>query len=329
MQQVISPQFAQQESAQNTAHINDMFVEVDGVQVHVVRAGKGRPLLLVHGLVGSSSNWRRNITALARNAGVYAIDMVNMGESERLADLDSSFAATAGRVVRCMDALGIAKADVVGHSHGGAISLMLAALYPERVRSLILFAPANPFSRRSESLIRFYNSRLGRRFARWVPRLPKWMHSIALGRMYGDARRIPEGSLAGYIDGLRVRGTIEHILSIVSGWHSEMAKLAEVLPQVDSMPTLLLWGDRDRAVDLSSGRQLQRNLRNSELRIVGGAGHVLFEEMPLESNRMMLEWLDREETTGLLTESVEGRPSARPRKQMQSAAGVMLIPSNL
>jgi hypothetical protein len=108
-----------------------------------------------------------------------------------------------------------------------------------------------------------------------------------------------------------------------------MAKLAEVLPQVDSMPTLLLWGDRDRAVDLSSGRQLQRNLRNSELRIVGGAGHVLFEEMPLESNRMMLEWLDREETTGLLTESVEGRPSARPRKQMQSAAGVMLIPSNL
>jgi pimeloyl-ACP methyl ester carboxylesterase len=327
VQQVISPQFAQEESAQNAVHVEDAFVEVDGVQVHVVRAGVGRPLLLIHGLVGSSCNWRRNIVALAKNASVYAIDMVNMGESERVAGLDSSFAATAVRIVRCMDALGIAEAEVVGHSHGGAISLMLAALYPKRVRSLILFAPANPFSSRSDSLVRFYNSRVGRWFAQRVPRLPSWMHRIALGRMYGDARRIPEGCLAGYTDGLRVPGTIGHILSIVSGWHSEMAKLKDALPRIVSTPTLLLWGDRDRAVDLASGRQLQRILRSSELRIVGGAGHVIFEEMPLESNRMMAEWLEHVSAGGSQTDPVESR-RVHPRRQPHSAASVLLIPSN-
>jgi pimeloyl-ACP methyl ester carboxylesterase len=243
--------------------------------------------------------------------------MVNMGESERVAGLETSFAATAGRIIACMDALGIAEADVAGHSHGGAISLMLAALYPERVRSLILFAPANPFSRLSDSLVRFYNSRVGRWFAQRVPRLPSWMHRIALGRMYGDAERIPEGCLAGYTDGLRVPGTIEHILSIVGGWHGEMAKLKDALPRITSTPTLLLWGDRDRAVDLASAQQLQRILRNSELCIVGGAGHVLFEEMPLESNRLMLEWLNHERVNGSQTAPIESRSTARRLRQPQ------------
>jgi pimeloyl-ACP methyl ester carboxylesterase len=304
----------------------DAFVDVHGMRLHLVRAGVGRPVLLIHGLVGSSTNWRRNIATLAANASVYAIDMVNMGESERILGLDSSFAATAGRIVGCMDALGIAEADVVGHSHGGAVSLMLAALYPERVRSLILFAPANPFSRLSDSLVRFYNSAVGRRFARLVPHLPSSLHRIALGRMYGDPKRIPDGCLEGYTDGLRVAGTIDHILSIVGGWHSEMAKLKEALPRVASTPTLLLWGDRDRAVDPASAQSLLRVLRNSELHVVPGVGHVLFEEMPQEANRRMLEWLDRDLASGSPYAAVQSRSAQRTRKP--SHASARLIPSN-
>ena len=320
MQQEFSSQFAQQ--------VEDTFVYVLGRRVHVVRAGAGRPLLLIHGLVGSSTNWRGNLTALARNASVYAIDMVNMGESERVAGLDSSFAATAARIIACMDALGIAEADIAGHSHGGAVSLTLAALYPERVRSLILFAPANPFSRLSDPLVHFYNSALGRRFARLVPNLPSCFHRFALGRMYGDPARIPDGCLEGYTDGLRVPGTVEHILSIVRGWYDEMAKLKDALPRVASIPTLLLWGDRDRAVDHASAQDLHRILRNSELRIVPGVGHVLFEEMPEESNRLMLEWLDRDLASSSPCVAEQSCSAQRSRKLPHSAASATLIPSN-
>ena len=272
-------------------------VNVRGARVHYLHAGSGRPLLLIHGLVGSSANWRRNIDALAKDASVYAIDMVNMGESERIAGIDAGLEATADRIVACMDALGLAQADFAAHSHGGAVVLMLAARHPERVRSLILFAPANPFSDFRDSMVRFCNTPPGRLAAYAVPYLPRQVQRIGLGRMYGDPARISEGDLQAYTDGLRVQGTVRHILEIVRGWFREMAKLKIVLPQVASIPTLLVWGCRDRAVDPASAMQLQRVLWQSELRIVRGGGHIVFEEMAEQSNRLMLDWLRRDLTS--------------------------------
>ena len=111
--------------------IEEAFALVDGVRVHYQRAGAGRPLLLLHGLVGSAKNWRQNISFLARNSCVYAIDLFNMGESER-------------------------------------------------VRSLILFAPANPFCDLGHQLIRFYQTRMGNCFARLIPWLPRMLKATAL-----------------------------------------------------------------------------------------------------------------------------------------------------
>ena len=118
---------------------------VDGVRVHYGTAGRGPALVLVHGLVGSVANWRRNVDELSKYATVYAVDMANMGQSQRVAGLDASMAATADRLAGFMAALGLERADIAGHSHGGAVAMMFAARHPERVRSLILFAPANPF----------------------------------------------------------------------------------------------------------------------------------------------------------------------------------------
>jgi pimeloyl-ACP methyl ester carboxylesterase len=254
---------------------------------------------MIHGLVGSSSNWRRNIAALAQVASVYAIDQLNMGRSQRIAGLDAGLEATADRLAAFMDTLGIAQADIVGHSHGGAVALMLAARHPERVRSLILFAPANPFSRLDRIMVRVYSTPLGRVAATAAPFLPLGLQRFALGRMYGNPARIPDGCLQGYTEGLRVPGTIRHILGIVRCWFADMAALKTALPWVASIPTLLVWGDRDRAVDPASAIPLQRTLWRSELRILRGGGHILFEEMPGEANRIMLDWIGRDPASGL------------------------------
>jgi pimeloyl-ACP methyl ester carboxylesterase len=250
-------------------------------------------MVLIHGLVGSAANWRKNIGALAGRATVYAIDQVNMGESQRVSGLDVSQAASADRIAAFMDALGIEQADIAGHSHGGALALMLAARHPERVRSLMLFAPANPFSDYSDLLVNLYSTGPGRRLARMAPHLPRRLQLFGLGRMYGDPARITEGSLEGYIEGMRVAGTITHILRIVRGWFRDMEILKAVLPRVTA-PTLLIWGDRDRAVDPASALYLQRALPYAEMRVVRGAGHIVFEEMPEMANRAMLDWLQRD-----------------------------------
>ena len=295
--------------------MEERFVDVLGARMHYLHAGSGRPMLLIHGLVGSSANWRRNIGPLAERASVYAIDQVNMGKSQRVAGLDPGFEATADRIAAMMTALGIEEADVAGHSHGGAIALMLAARHPGRVRSLILFAPANPFSDLSDLLVRVYTTPLGGMAASIAPYFPEPFQRFALGRMYGDPSRITDCALPGYIDGLRVPGTVPHILAIVRLWFADMAKLKEALPRV-AVPTHLIWGDRDRAVSLVSGETLNQELRESEMTVVPGGGHVLFEEMPEESNRIMLDWLSRDLAHTLLP----AKPAPRARKSSRPAA---------
>ncbi len=271
--------------------VEDRFVQVEGAKVHYQFSGSGTPLLLLHGLVGSGRNWRRNIGFLSRYASVYALDLFNMGESERVPGLDAGLEATADRIVALMDALHLESADIAAHSHGGAIAMMLAARHPERVRKLILFAPANPFCDAGRQLIRFYNTRVGALFARKVPTLPRLLHATALARMYGDPTRVAAGSLETYTTGLCIPGTIDHVLQIVRRWYDDMRLLRSALGKLAGKPVLFIWGDRDRAVLLPSGRLLHQMMPKSKLVVIRGAGHLPFEELPEQCNQAMGAWL--------------------------------------
>jgi pimeloyl-ACP methyl ester carboxylesterase len=171
--------------------------------------------------------------------------------------------------------------------------MMFAARHPDRVRRLILFAPANPFCNLGHQLVRFYQTRFGIWLARQIPFLPRMLKATALSHMYGDPSRVTAGSLEGYIEGLHIPGTMDHILQIVERWFVDMGLLRSVLPGLTAKPTLLIWGDRDRAVGLPSGRELQRTLPKSSLLVIPGAGHIAFEEMPDICNRAMRDWLLR------------------------------------
>ena len=264
-------------------------VEVDGMRVHYCRAGSGPAMVLVHGLVGSARNWDQNIHELAQYRTVYALDLMNMGESDRVAGLDAGLEATADRIARCMDELGIESADIGGHSHGGAISMMLAARHPQRVDKLVLFAPANPFCEAGRGLIGFYNSPMGTWFARKIPVMPRALHDWAFRRMYGDQSKAQESALDGYTQGLNAE-SVEHVLRIVRRWTDDMAVLKNRLVAVAGRPTLLIWGDRDRAVGVGSGQRLAE-LLGARMMILPGVGHLPFAEMPEFCNKAVGEWL--------------------------------------
>lgn len=266
--------------------LRSCFAMVDGARVHYWRAGDGPAVVLVHGLVANGLSWEQNVAALANLRTVYALDLPNMGRTERVSGVDAGLAATAAWLARFLDAVGVDEADLVGSSHGGAVCLMLAAADPGRVRSLVLFAPANPFCQLPRPLIRFYNSRLGAVFAGTIPWMPRFAHVIAHRRVYGDPAKVSPAMVAGYVAGLN-RASIQHLLAIVKTWWEDMDELAQRLPVRPAV--LLIWGDQDRVVGLASAVRL-REVLAARLEVVQGAGHLPFAEEPEQANRLMREW---------------------------------------
>jgi pimeloyl-ACP methyl ester carboxylesterase len=269
------------------------WVPVDGHQMHCLKAGTGPDLILLHGLLGTASTWEPTIHSLAEESTVYAVDALGIGESERVPGIDATLEAQAARIVEFMDASAIRCADFLATSHGGAVALMLAAKYPNRVRNLLLHAPANPFSDLADPLVRFYLSGLGTWFAHRVASLPQPMQALALGRMYGDPTQLRYGSLGKYINSLRVPGTVAYVLSILGTWFDDMGKLKLALQHVSRFPALLLWGDRDRAVSLQSGRELRLCFNRAELVELPGTGHLPYEECPETLARLVNSFLVR------------------------------------
>jgi pimeloyl-ACP methyl ester carboxylesterase len=252
------------------------------------------PRLLIHGLLGYSFSWRLNINALARDADVYAVDLPGLGFSDRPQQMDRSAEGLARYLLRFLDALGIVEVDVIGTSHGGGLAIMLAAIAPARVRRLVLVAPVNPWSNHGDWLTRVLTTTAGGLALRCVAPGIWPVNGYVLRRLYGDPKRIPAGTLAGYRSPLRTPGTIAHLLAILRSWHSDLREFEAALPRIADIRTLLIWGSRDRAVLPSSAEPLRRRFENAELVMLDGVGHLPYEEAPDEFNRAVTGFLKDE-----------------------------------
>ena len=275
--------------------LEEHWVTLDGdggsARMRYLRAGSGPALVLVHGLLGYSFSWRFAIPALARQATVYAIDLLGTGFSDRPQRLDCSFRASAGRLLRFMDETSLASCDLLGTSHGGAVTMFAAALAPDRVRRLILVDPVNPWSAHGKRLTELLSNPLVAPLVSMLTPHVRSLHEFFHRRMFGDRRRIPADSLEGYRKPMRIPGSYEYALAVARSWNRDLTELESVLPRLVSIPTLLIWGSKDTAVDPASAAQLQQRLRDCRLVMFDGVGHLPYEEAPEEFNRVVAEFL--------------------------------------
>ncbi len=277
--------------------VRECWMDFDGPRMRYLQAGSGPPLILLHGLMGYSFSWRFTIPALAPYATVYAPDMLGAGFSDRPPNIDHSMRATALRILRFADHLGLSTFDLLGTSRGGAVAMSAAAesMTAEngrpRVRKLILVCPVNPFSPHGTWLAPFFGTRFGADAFRWgvgrIPLLFPYFHS----RLYADHAKIPPGSLEGYKAPLAIPGLFEHALSIVRTWTQDLEELRALLPKLSPIPTLLMWGSNDPAVYPSSLEPLARYFPNSRSVVFPRVGHLPYEECPDEFDRELIQFL--------------------------------------
>jgi pimeloyl-ACP methyl ester carboxylesterase len=275
--------------------IEERWLELPDGRMRYLKAGSGRALILVHGLMGYSFSWRFTISELARHAMVYAVDLLGAGLSTASDGLDSTVRATAERLLQFVDALGIAEFDLLGTSHGGGVAIMVAAICAERrdsrLRRLVLVAPVNPWSAHGRRLAPFVGSPIGSLLFRNTIERWRSLDYLWLRRLFGDEAKIPADSLEGYRMPVIKNHGFLHGARIVKNWTEDLAELERALPKICDYPTLLMWGTRDRAVDFRSAERLRQNFRNARLVAFAEVGHLPYEEAPEEFNRALIEFL--------------------------------------
>jgi pimeloyl-ACP methyl ester carboxylesterase len=287
--------------APEDAGVGDFVTLSDGARMHyVVRrpstprrsAQDAQDVILIHGLMDSALNWSKNIDALAQTYRVWAIDLIGFGFSSRMTAPTYSLKYFARTVREFMDAQGIERANIVGHSLGGAVALELALDEPQRVERLILIAPGTYV----------VNLPFALNLAARVPYIPRALVGMAMTstRARLSAQRNALGNPAHfdpqaarqYTRPLHVKGTADALVAMAAS--PRASDLPAGLKNI-AAPTLILWGDKDLAVPVKHGGHHERNLPNAEFVILEGAGHTPQLEYPDVVNRLVVDFLAREE----------------------------------
>ncbi len=278
---------------------------INGTRWRYLHAGSGPALLVVHGFMGYSFSWRFVMKGLAEHYSVYAVDLPGCGFSQRSTTLPGTLASDAEHLMGFMDHFGIEQFDVLGTSRGGGATIALAGLAAERgmlhrIRRVVLSAPINPWSRVGLFRIRMLKTSGGKFYVLHLAKRLKFVLRSFFNDLYADPASIPPDSLQGYEAGLDPHGSFLHLSNIIRSWSGDLQRIGEVLPLVASVPALLLWGEVDHAVAPASAEELHRRWKNSVVVMMKNVGHMPYEEVPEEFNRIVLDFLLRETVSAQL-----------------------------
>lgn len=260
--------------------LQPQFVEVAGRRLRHLVLGDGRDaVVLVHGFAGSLENWSSTQPALA-DAGytVAALDLPGHGQSSL--DVGSGSLDELAAIVQAyLEALGAARAHLVGHSMGAALCLALVDRVPERVRSLALLGPAGLGQKIDADYVRGMVSARSR--AELEPLLAK---------TFADPAHLQPGLVARCVEHKARAGASDALGRIAGSRHTATPSGRTLRELAGTVPTVLVWGVHDRVIaPPAPGEFVDPGIL---LRVLPGAGHLVQLEAPEEVNRILIEFLD-------------------------------------
>jgi pimeloyl-ACP methyl ester carboxylesterase len=293
-------------------------VLLDGTRTFVrttpARSPDAEPALYVHGLGGSATNWTDLAYLLADRFDGEAIDLPGFGHSDP--GRRYTVTALADRVVRWIEHSGRGPVHLLGNSLGGSVSVRVAGLRPDLVRTLTLVSPAMPFldPRRSAQgrIAPFTVLPYAHRLAAWrMAAIPlDDMARMVVAACFAEPEAVPQQRL------LEARAEIERRYTVP--WYATayvrslrglvFTFLRAYLPGAGSLwriarqitaPTLVIGGTRDLLVDVRVAPQVAKVIPDSRLLMIGNAGHVAQVERPRHVARAVLGMLEEFSDLGL------------------------------
>jgi len=257
-------------------------VEAGGRRLRYLKLGEaaGVPVLFIHGFGGDLNNWLFNQPVLAEKRATYALDLPGHGGSVKEVG-EGDVGALTSAVVDFMDALGIQKAHLVGHSLGGAVSLDMALNHPERVASVTALASGGLGPEISMAYIDgFIQTSRARKLK---PILQMLVHdpSLVTNDMVEDVLKFKR------LDG--AEAALNKIASAAFAGGQQALQLTGKLGEIEA-PVRVIWGKEDRILPVGHAEGLPNGI---EVTVLEGAGHLVHMEKAHEVNDLIAAMLDR------------------------------------
>lgn len=262
-------------------------VKVGKYEMHYLEGGPdnphGSPLVLVHGFNADKSNWRVIARHLTPHYRVIIPDLLGFGESSKPLDVPYGYSNQVEYLRAFLQALGVDFVHLAGNSMGGGISGTYAALYPQEVESVWLLAPAGvrDVGRTNEFVAQLETG-----------------NNVLIPKTRDEFRQImdwvfvePPFAPDKFVDIVADQKIANHQVNtkVFADLAADPIWLQDVADRIQA-PTLILWGDQDRLLDVSAAQVLHQLIPDSKLLIYKNVGHAPMMETPARAAKDYLEF---------------------------------------
>ena len=271
------------DAARSKAGLTKKAIKIDDDNIVYLEGGKGPTILLLHGYTGSKDNWTRFAAYLTKNYHVVIPDIPGYGESSMIERASYDLSNQMSRLHKFAQAIDLNKFHVAGNSMGGFFAGIYAVRYPDEIISLGLFDAAGVVSleksmvmkmtERDENLLVLKDSddlpRLMSLFLANPPSLPYPLKKVFIQTALANRKFYEKERIEIFPD---------------------LYSLEKELPNIKAQ-TLILWGDQDKVLDISSVSVFEKGLKNHKTVIIKDCGHLPMLEKPQETATQYIDFI--------------------------------------
>jgi pimeloyl-ACP methyl ester carboxylesterase len=270
-------------------------IELHGHPVTYHRVGQGPAVVLIHGITSNSRTWRSVMPALAERFTVIAPDLLGHGQSAKPRG-DYSLGAYASGIRDLLVALEVPRATVVGHSLGGGVAMQFTYQFPDRVERLVL-VDSGGLGAEVSVVLRAATLPGAEYVLPLLASSPLRTAGATLGSVLRRVGLRASADMRGLAEGFDSLGDADarraflHTARSVIDPAGQRVDASDRLYLSEQVPSLIVWGERDRMIPVQHGRDAHALMPSSRLEIFPDAGHFPFNDDPARFVALLQEFI--------------------------------------